>query len=295
MVNATKKQLDDVEAKLIKKYDDIEAKLIKKYDAKIRDMEAEFKRQLNEAKKQFSKTVEDKMAVMFDLVKTKDVEIEKLIREIAGLGASLEHISSDTAELGKKINNNAAVIRIATQEVKKVEQKATDLEDRSRRSNLVFFNIPEENRENCFAKINKILETSEIQQPSAPFNFDRAHRLGRFKPEARRPRPIIVKFTYFLDKEYVLRNASKLRDLTDMNVNVSEDFSRTTLDVHKQLATHAKFAKASNSINNFNIKYRRVVARYTLNDDKFVYKTFSLNFIEEHPTNWFSLKEGSSE
>ena len=91
-----------------------------------------------------SKTVEDKMAVMFDLVKTKDVEIEKLIREIAGLGASLEHISSDTAELGKKINNNAAVIRIATQEVKKVEQKATDLEDRSRRSNLVFFNIPEE-------------------------------------------------------------------------------------------------------------------------------------------------------
>ena len=135
MVNATKKQLDDVEAKLIKKYDDIEAKLIKKYDAKIRDMEAEFKRQLNEAKKQFSKTVEDKMAVMFDLVKTKDVEIEKLIREIAGLGASLEHISSDTAELGKKINNNAAVIRIATQEVKKVEQKATDLEDRSRRSN----------------------------------------------------------------------------------------------------------------------------------------------------------------
>ena len=156
----------------------------------------------------------------------------------------------------------------------------------------MFFNIPEEKQENCFKKINKILQDSGIQAANTPVLLDRAHRLGKFKIDSLRPRPIIVAFTYFVDKEYVLRNGFKLKAT---NVNLSEDYSRSTINIHKELVEYAKRAKDAKDINNFQIKYRRVNVQHIVgNSEKFLYQSYDLKFIKEHPNNWFSLKPGTS-
>ena len=292
MVNITKQNLNDLETKLKKYYDEKVNDLEGKYKKLLHDTKSEYEDKIKQITKQLTKTVDDKLAVMMELVKSKDEEIGNLNREIAGLQISLNHMSKDTAELDNKIKHNTAGIKKTNQDVNEVQQKATDLEDRSRRSNLVFFNISEEKRENCYEKITKLLQGQGIQDANTPLLIDRAHRLGKFKTDSRRPRPIIVKFTYFLDKEYVLKNGFKL---AGSNINLSEDYSRMTLDIHKQLSQHAKKAKDSKVINNFQIKYKRVVVQVGgQSSDKFVYMSYDLKFIQDHPNNWFTLKPGTS-
>ena len=41
-------------------------------------------------------------------------------------------------------------------------------------------------------------------------DFDRVHRLGRFRPGQSCPRPIVAKFTFYVDKEYVRQVAPKV-------------------------------------------------------------------------------------
>lgn len=87
-----------------------------------------------------------------------------------------------------------------------LRSKLDDLENRSRRCNLVFYGIedvdPKEPwstsakhiRELCAAKFNLELKTIE-----------RAHRLGKFNPDKKRP--LIVNFASFKEKQAILENA----------------------------------------------------------------------------------------
>ena len=52
--------------------------------------------------------------------------------------------------------------------------------------------------------------------------FDRVHRLGRYKRGQTYPRPIVAKFTYYKDKEFVRHAAPKT--LIGTNISVNEQF-----------------------------------------------------------------------
>ena len=296
----TVKQLNDMEGKITTEYETKIKEMENSFKTKLKEIENSFNKQLKasiqemedkntELTKQLEKTVADKLETMMAVVKTKDEEIGKLNREIAGLQHSMNFITQETTDLNTKIKDNTKDIKKTNEAVNTVESKASDLEDRSRRSNLVFFNIAEDKQENCFKKLNEILADVGIQQPDSTFHFDRAHRLGPYRQSANRPRPIIVKFTYYLDKEYVLRNAKKL---ATSPINVSEDFSRATMVMHKKLAGYGKKAKENKEIDNYQIRYRKISAKFTNGvSEQVSFKTYSLGFIEEHPLDWFRLKQ----
>ena len=139
----------------------------------------------------------------------------------------------------------------------------------------------------------ELLEAKRFFHDDYRIHIDRAHRLGKKSPTNERPRPIIVRFTYFKDKQDIIKNGKKLKDCS---INMSEDFSKATIEIHKKLrkvakdAKEFKFSHPNMAITNFKVTYRRVILTYTTNKAVKTAPTFnrgfSLPYIEGN-NNWF--------
>ena len=62
--------------------------------------------------------------------------------------------------------------------------------------------------------------------------FHHVHRLGPKRTDADRPRPIIAKCVYYKDRQLFIKNSFKLKGTS---VIISEDYSKQTLDLRRQL------------------------------------------------------------
>ena len=265
----------------------------------IETLKQEHKNELNILRTEFSA----KFDTLNNVLKMKDDAIGKLNREIGELQKMCSFLTEETADLKGKLKTHEHALSTRAKAHEDLQIKTNDLEDRSRRNNLVFFNIPEkdvmqrgeQNVEDCEKIILDILERTNFFSPDYDIAIDRAHRLGRRTNNSNdRPRPIIVRFTYFKDKNDIIRNARKLKGT---NVNVSEDFSKQTLFEHRELRKYAKLAKETQfndpdkAIINYKVTYKRVVMTYTLNKHNQNSKTFTRSFtlqnVNENPTKWF--------
>ena len=180
--------------------------------------------------------------------------------------------------LSKETSEIKEVAKITKDEnsknINELKLKSEDLEDRSRRNNLVFFGIPEgneegNNTEDCDVLLTNILKRTGIVHDSVGSLFDRAHRLGVKKLNQERPRPIIVRVTFYKDKVHCLKNAFKLRG---SGYGMSEDFSKATLNIQNQLVSNAKMAKDKcSSIKSFKVQYKQLVIKYENPDSKKIF------------------------
>ncbi|KAK3720305.1 hypothetical protein QZH41_020386 [Actinostola sp. cb2023] len=85
----------------------------------------------------------------------------------------------------------------------------------------------------CELQISK----NEVQEIS----IERAHRIGKRNPyPSHKPRPIIAKFSFFKDQQYVL---SKSRSLAGTNYGISEDYPKEIVEIRKSLIPLMKEAK----------------------------------------------------
>ena len=97
-------------------------------------------------------------------------------------------------------------------EMKALRDKVIDLQARSMRDNLLFFNMPENKGENTTEIIHEILETKlGIEDARDKVKIERSHRIGKKRAGNNKPRPIVVKFNWHQDKEFVRINARKLK------------------------------------------------------------------------------------
>jgi hypothetical protein len=132
--------------------------------------------------------------------------------------------------------------------IKLLEYKSIDLEERSRRNNLIFGGIPESKDENCFQVISDFLQTNLQVEPCPPMS--RAHRLGRFKPGT--TRPIIVYFLDTRDTEFVLSRANMLRGT---NFNINRDFPKEIVAARKSIWPEYKRLRAAHTESKISIVY----------------------------------------
>ena len=124
--------------------------------------------------------------------------------------------------------------------LKWVEDKLTDLENRSRRENLLFFGISddrEESWESSEEKISAFLK--EKLGIDKDIVFHRVHRIGKYRRGAN-ARPIIAKLLLAKDKELIMKNVGKLKDT---GFSICEDFCQVTRNKRKLLLPHMKKAK----------------------------------------------------
>ena len=241
-----------------------------------------------------------KLDALYRVLEQKDEIIGRLHIEIGEMKQSLNYLHSETSEIRKNVSENAkkvdAKFNTTATNVNEIKLKTVDLEDRSRRCNLVFYNFPEAPQgatEDCEKLVVNLLGSLKILEEEETIWIERAHRLGRKKPENEKPRPIIVCFSYFKQKQEVVKNGHKFKNVT---IKFSEDYSRETLQEHKKLFAHGKEAKEkyvdeNKEIRHFKITYKRLVITYGTNKQNanattFV-KSYTLRDIAQNPNNWF--------
>lgn len=153
-------------------------------------------------------------------------DLDKLLLEIREKTLQIDTLQTKVSNLERVIEQQS--------------QKLVDLEDRSRRSNLVVFGVEEDSEENDESLRRKVIDgifERKLKQKCS--SVARIHRIGR--PGATK-RPVIVYFQDFLEKETILRRAKNLKG-TD--IFVQNDFSRATLRKRKLLWKTAKDDKAN--------------------------------------------------
>ena len=95
-----------------------------------------------------------------------------------------------------------------TKQGKEEKERVIKLESHSRRNNLNFFNIPEE-KEESFEKSEKVLrkfieaKLKLSKHDAKEISLERVHRVGKPSSTEPMPRPLIAKFTFHKDKEFV--------------------------------------------------------------------------------------------
>lgn len=121
-------------------------------------------------------------------------------------------------------------------DVSQMSKKICDLENRSRRNNIVVDGLKESAREDNATLERKIVkdvirDTLGIEVRS----LERIHRVGSKKDN--RERPVILRFYDFTEKLTILRNAFKLKD---SSISISEDFSAEVRERRRKLWQSAK-------------------------------------------------------
>ena len=114
------------------------------------------------------------------------------------------------------IDLTTSVISLETRVIE-TDKKNEQLEAQSRRENLKFYGMNKDEDETWDQSETKIKDylLTELNIDEARITIERAHRL----PGKSKPRPIIVKFSHFKDKDAVLRQYRvKRREQQEANV-----------------------------------------------------------------------------
>ena len=155
-----------------------------------------------------------------------NTKLDKILHSLAELEALKDKVSSlekeskdlkDNAEFAhKEITDLKATVIYACSNVERLENELTSLQEEldywkrrsirlesySRRENIKIFNV-QETDENTEAVVKKFLnENLKIPQNDVDvIRFERVHRLPT--RQSNKPRPMIVRFSFFQDKEFV--------------------------------------------------------------------------------------------
>ena len=247
----------------------------------MEDLKEEYDTMLEQAKLEMEEKTTNQIEVLMKVIDRKDVQIAGLNQDIGSLTEKITSLQSVNSEHTKKLIQQ--------------ERKCVDLEDRSRRHNILFYGIPEKEGEtdaDCEKTIESVIETNNLlnknpDNPDYPTCIDRAHRLGRKVDGQIKPRPMIAKFTFYKDKETVCKNGRKLKST---KISMSQDYSKATSELNKQLYNAARTAQNNcEDIKRFYVNYRYVTIFYDIRG-KFVRRNFNLDNVNQNPQTWFKLQ-----
>lgn len=159
-------------------------------------------------------------------------ELEALIARAVqeatkSLENSITNLKTEVSELREEIFAKDKRIDELETQYSELESKLDGLQQYGRRNNLRIFGVKESESENTDALVQAVAKSMGIElQPSA---IDRSHRLGR-QGRSNQPRPIIVKFVSYADRNRVFMAK---RQLKGTEVTVREDLTQMRLQVLK--------------------------------------------------------------
>ncbi|XP_064476875.1 protein unc-13 homolog C-like [Ornithodoros turicata] len=154
-------------------------------------------------------------------------EISRNSNQLAELTERVKRVESLGDEL---IQSNHKVAELQ-QSVAQLLTRVDDLENRSRRNNLVIYGLQESEAESSSSLLNTVqneLLSSKLGVEVS--SIERIHRLGRMV--AGKVRPVIVRFYDYRERNLVLKNCHKLKGT---KIVILEDFSQHVRSVRKKL------------------------------------------------------------
>lgn len=166
----------------------------------------------------------------------------------------------------KLVHEQATVIKNLTHQMRILQKKNIDLENRSRRMNLVFYGIDDNDQHETWEQSEALVKgicTAQLGYELT--SVQRAHRVGRFNE--RKKRPIIVNFSSDKEKEVVLKKAKNLKGT---QYSIEQDYSFETRTVRKKLWEYGK-AKRADKKNLVKLKADKLIINgraFTWDDEK---------------------------
>ncbi|XP_072142792.1 uncharacterized protein [Dermacentor andersoni] len=183
--------------------------------------------------------IQGQKAIRDDLAELKK-RLEDAEKTVNAFSTRMAHLETNVSEIAHKVDN----CEILSNSVEKLQQtlvlqqaKLVELEDRSRRSNLVVFGIDDRTNETEADLRQKVIkDVFEDRLGVKCLSIARIHRLGKHPGK----RPVILFFQNYMEKQEVLRNCKKLKGT---QISVQNDFSVETLRKRKLLWQSAKADK----------------------------------------------------
>ena len=201
----------------------------------------------------FNSTVEG-LDKKIDILKEENSKIKK---ELTDLRESVQYHSDNVDEVNKKLEDidkrieGIKLDEITEDFVTKIKKKLADLEDCSRRNNLLFDGFQEETNETWEETESLITDfVKEKLGIEEDILIERAHRTGKIQRNdgtRNRKRTIVVKFLNFKDKSRILHTYRE-KKLWKEKVFVNEDFSEETASIRKGLLQKAKDLRSQNKV-----------------------------------------------
>ena len=166
-------------------------------------------------------------------------KIITLGKEVKALQENIETVTVTVQELEREIDSKLNNIEFATFR-DDVNKKLDDLENRSKRNNLIFWNVPEGEEKDrprgCVSLIQDIILLHMKLSGCEDIIIERAHRTTtrqsrRNETGSIAPRPIHVRFINWSDKEFILKRAPKLLKnnpygVHKVNLIITDDVSK---------------------------------------------------------------------
>ena len=155
----------------------------------------------------------------------------------------LEEVKTISTNMGAITNKNTEDIQSLERNVLSLKRRNIKLEAYTRRENIKIFNIEENEGENGNTESlvrNVLREKMKIpKEDEECIRFECIHRLTPRRSSSK-PRPIIVKFSHYQNKEFVW---SFVKDLKGTNIGIANDFPKEIEEVQSKLYPVLKKAK----------------------------------------------------
>lgn len=181
-------------------------------------------------------------------------DVKKRLSSLEAQVATLTNLESVVNECRKSCEDQQRITH-------SLMSKVDDLENRSRRCNLVFYGVADTNAQETWSVSETLVrEICETKLGVKPTTIERAHRIGKF--QADKTRPIIANFASFKEKQTILGNAKHLKGT---RISLSEDFSDVVRRKRRHLWEFAKSRKTDDT----RVRLRHDVLY--LNDVKYVF------------------------
>lgn len=188
---------------------------------------------LNARVKVIETSVETNTKTVDDLKRSRTFDAN-VCEELAQKQKALENMLKAEKEQSAKLQ---AELESLKAENKQMSGEIVDLQSRSMRDNLLFFNVPEKTtheerkQENCLKRIQDFLESTLNIVDSKDIRIDRAHRVGEFVNH--KTRPIVVKFNYYPDKVRV--KAAAFNQPKEAPIKVGDQYPKKVQARRKKL------------------------------------------------------------
>ena len=168
---------------------------------------------VNDLRKSFDK-LEGRRQTLEDAYKTTKQDVEGLKESLNANNEDKQKTSERLGKFEEKTNSGLAALEKENNKlsalVKEIENKNLYLEAYSRRENVKFENIPEEDpKEDTEMVLRSFLERELGFSDAANIEIQRVHRLGKKKEE--KPRPILARFLRYKDCEKLYSLGHRLR------------------------------------------------------------------------------------
>lgn len=194
--------------------------------------------------------------------------IDGLMKELQEVKSSLQFSQGqidDLREIEKKISSLETQLQALPSQSMNYQNndiisKIDYIENQSRRNNVIIHGLTQDNSYESWTDSEKKVReffSNKLKVDSKSIEIERAHRTGSVKMNTGKPRPIVVKFLRYKDKELIMAKAKA--HLKNTSIYVNEDFSDLIRKKRADLIPAMKQARDSG--NYAVINYDRLVIK----------------------------------